>query len=245
MASRCLFERMKKRMEVLGVRHPATLNVMVGLAQAYYRQLRYRDAERLGTQVLDLRRDVFGDRSPGTIEAMADLARVRWRLGQIKGVAGLEMQIVRLRREVEGEKEMRTIRAMVDLAETWRRLYQHDKAAELFETVLRLAGEVRGEKRWLTLQATERLGWTYQQLGRFAEAMPLQTRAFKMIDDELLGKFADPDPISADGHSVPQMYYWHKQGRYPVAEPYARADLHKTPIEERHPDMLWLKASLA
>lgn len=247
MASRCLYERLRKRMEVLGARHPGTLEAMVFLSQAYYRQLRYRDAEKLGVQVLDFTRDIFGEQNIGTIELMADLARVRWRLGQFKEAEGLEVQIVQLRKEVEGEREPRTIRAMMDLGETWRRLNRHEEAAEMFKKVLSLETldtEEAEEGRWLTLQATERLGWTYQQLGRVGDAVPYQTQAHRMIDDTLLGRFPDPGPTSAEAHSVPLLYHWYKQARYPVAEPYSLDKLHK-PVVEKHPDMLWLRASLS
>jgi hypothetical protein len=55
------------RREVLGEKHPDTIESMTSLAATYYQQGQSGEAEEIYVKVLELRREVLGERHPDTI----------------------------------------------------------------------------------------------------------------------------------------------------------------------------------
>jgi hypothetical protein len=73
-AEKIKVEVLALRRDVLGEKHPDTIESMAELAVTYHAQERYDEAEKIKVEVLALRRNVLGEKHPDTIRSMAELA---------------------------------------------------------------------------------------------------------------------------------------------------------------------------
>ena len=65
---------METRKRVLGEEHPDTLTSIGNLALTYRNQGRWKEAEQLEVQVLEMTKRVLGEEHPSTLTSMANLA---------------------------------------------------------------------------------------------------------------------------------------------------------------------------
>ena len=61
------------RRKLLGPEHPDTLLGMGNLARTYFNQGKFKKAEELELQVLDMKRKLLGPEHPETLTSMANL----------------------------------------------------------------------------------------------------------------------------------------------------------------------------
>lgn len=73
---------MQTHLEVLCADHPNAMRVMIDLAKAWHNQLRYKDAEYLQSQVLNLSIQVARLEDSLYMTAMKDLTNSRYLQGQ-------------------------------------------------------------------------------------------------------------------------------------------------------------------
>jgi len=64
--------------EGLGAEHPDTLTSMANLASTYRNQGRWKEAEELDVQVVEMSSRVLGAEHPGTLISMANLGVTFW-----------------------------------------------------------------------------------------------------------------------------------------------------------------------
>jgi len=57
-------------LRALGAEHPDTLTGMANLASTYQKQGRWKEAEELGVQVMDIRKTVLGVEHPDTLTSI-------------------------------------------------------------------------------------------------------------------------------------------------------------------------------
>ncbi|GAB1317573.1 Violaceus kinesin [Madurella fahalii] len=232
----------KLRREVLGERHPDTIQSMANLAVTYRAQGRYKEAEPMGVKVLELRREVLGERHPDTIRSMANLAVTYHAQGRYKEAEPMGVKALELRREVLGERHPDTIRSMANLAATYHAQGRYKEAEPMEVKVLELRREVLGERHPDTIQSMANLAATYYAQGRYKEAEPMGVKALE-LQREVLGE-RHPDTIRSMANLAAT---YRMQGRYKEAEPMEvkALELQREVLGERHPDTIQSMANLA
>ncbi|KAI7761732.1 hypothetical protein LZL87_013582 [Fusarium oxysporum] len=75
------------RREVLGEKHPDTIDSMAGLAATYHSQGRYDKALQFHQTALDLRRNILGEKHPDTMQSVAYLTSTQDALQQLPSLA--------------------------------------------------------------------------------------------------------------------------------------------------------------
>ena len=81
---------------VLGAEHPSTLTRMANLASTFQKQGRWREAEELDVQVLEMGKTVFGPEHPNTLIWMANLASTFRNKGRLREAKELEDQVLQI-----------------------------------------------------------------------------------------------------------------------------------------------------
>ena len=64
------------RKKALGEKHPSTLASMGNLASVYQEQGRWKEAEELWVQVLEIKKRTIGEEHPSILRSMANLALI-------------------------------------------------------------------------------------------------------------------------------------------------------------------------
>jgi tetratricopeptide (TPR) repeat protein len=233
---------LKLRKEVLGERHPNTIQSMADLAATYYQQGRSKEAEEIQVEVLALRKEVLGERHHDTITCMANLATTYHQQGRSKEAEEIYVKVLALQKEALGESYPDMIRTMANLASTYYQQGRSKEAEEINIKVLALWKEVLGERHLDTIQGIANLAATYQQQGRLKEAEELNAHALA-LEKEVLGE-RHPRTISTMANLA---LTYHQQGRSKKAEEIniKVLALQKEVLGERHPDTIRTMANLA
>ncbi|SCO12762.1 uncharacterized protein FFE2_12681 [Fusarium fujikuroi] len=223
------------RREVLGEKHPDTIDSMASLATTYHAQGRYKEAESIYREVLELRREMLREKHPDTISSLEDLATTYHAQGRYREAEGIYREVLELRREMLGEKHPDTIWSMADLAVTYHVQGRYDKAESICQEVLKLRREVVGEKHPDTIRSMADLATMYHNQGRYKEAEKLKDKALE-LRREVLGE-KHPDTIWSIA-SLATTY--HMQGRYDEADQLHQTalDLRRHVLGESHPDTI-------
>ena len=83
--------------QLLGVDHLSTLTSMVNLASTYSNQGRWKEAEELEVQVMEIQKRVLGAEHPDTSNNIANLASTFWNQERWKKAEKLEVQVMETR----------------------------------------------------------------------------------------------------------------------------------------------------
>jgi len=70
---------------------------MANLAMTYSKQRRWKEAEELQLDVMEVRRSVFGVEHPDTMTIMVQLAATYWNQGRLKKAENLERELKNIR----------------------------------------------------------------------------------------------------------------------------------------------------
>ncbi|KAK2590017.1 hypothetical protein QQS21_012305 [Conoideocrella luteorostrata] len=228
--------------EVLGEKHPNTINSMASLAVTYHQQGQYNKAETLVNKVLALRREVLGERHPDTISSMAYLASTYYAQGRYDEDREISVKVLELRQEVLGKKHPNTISSMADLAATYSRQGQYYKAETLVDEALALRREVLGERHPDTINSMANLAVRYIEQGRYNEAETLVDKTLA-LQREVLGE----RHLNAINSMASLAATYHQQGQYNKAETLKdkALALRKEVLGERYLDTISSMAYLA
>ncbi|KAE9565764.1 hypothetical protein CGMCC3_g18054 [Colletotrichum fructicola] len=233
---------LKLRRDVLGEKHPDTIDSMASLATTYHSQGRYDEAEKISVEVLELRRDVLGEKHPDTIWSMASLATTYHNQGRYDEAEKIKVEVLELRRDVLGEKHPDTIWSMASLAATYHSQGRYDEAEKIKVEVLELRRDVLGEKHPDTIDSMAELATTYHSQGRYDEAEKFSVEVLELQRDVLGEKH--PDTIRSMAELATT---YHSQGRYDEAEKIKVEvlELRRDVLGVKHPDTIWSMAELA
>ncbi|EJT68929.1 hypothetical protein, variant [Gaeumannomyces tritici R3-111a-1] len=230
------------RREVLGDRHPDTIQSMASLATTYHSQGRYDEAEKMRVEVLALQRDMLGDKHPDTIGSMADLATTYHSQGRYDEAEKMEIKVLALRRDVLGDKHPDTIGSMASLATTYHNQGRYDEAKKISVEVLALRRDVLGDKHPDTIGSMADLATTYHSQGRYDEAEKMEVEVLALRRDVLGDKHPDTIGSMADLATT-----YGCQGRYDEVEKMQVEvlALRRDVLGDKHPDTIRSMADLA
>ncbi|GLA09992.1 hypothetical protein AnigIFM60653_001131 [Aspergillus niger] len=203
---------------------------------------RWKEAEELEVQVLELRKRVLGPEHPDTLASMSTLAWTYWYQGRWKEAEELQVQVLELSKQVLGPEHSGTLISMSTLAWTYRNQGRWKEAEELQVQVLELRKQVLGPEHPDTLASMSDLAWTYGNQGRWKEAEELQVQELE-LRKQVLGP---EHPGTLTSMSNLAWTYWN-QGRWKEAEELQvqELELRKQVLGPEHPDTLTSMSNLA
>ena len=187
--ARPLAERARQTsIEVLGARHPDTLEATAGLAEIYLQQGQFTDAEELYSEVLGGRLAALGPDAPETLQARADLAEALQSQGRLADAetearTALDGLTATLGRDAE-----ETLAATFRLGDVLEELGRYPEAEELLVRAWEGQQRVLGAESSDTVATMGALGGLFVELGRYDEAERLYTDSLEsrraMFGDE-------------------------------------------------------------
>lgn len=129
---------------MLGAGHPDTVISISNLASTYRYQARWDEAEKLGVQVLEIRKRVLGAEHPNTITSMANLASTHQKQGRWDEAEKLQVQVLEIRTTVLGAEHPTTLGSMDNLAHTLKSQGKLQEASALTERCSELFNKAFG-----------------------------------------------------------------------------------------------------
>jgi CHAT domain-containing protein len=233
---------LKIRNEILGEKHPDTLESMNNLAMIYYEFSRESDALPLLEKGYRLMKEVLGEKHPDTLTSLGNLAMIYYELDRLSEALSLLEKNYSLRKEVLGEKHPDTLGSLGNLAMIYYEFGRESDALPLLEKGYRLMKEVLGEKHPETLTSLNNLAVIYQDLGRLSDALPLLEKSYSLIK-EVLGEKHPETLTSLNNLAVIYKDLGRLSEALPLFEKCYR--LLKEELGEEHPDILTSLTNLA
>ena len=218
------------------------LNSMHNLAATFGYQGRWKEAEELQVQVVELHNRALGAEHPDTLISMHNLAWTFDSQGRYKESEKLNKQILEASTRVLGAEHPQTIRSMHNLATTFCGQDRLKEAEEMQVRALRIRERVLGAEHQNTLSSLHNLAWTFNSQGRYKESEELNMKILE-TSTRVLGA-EHPQTLMSMHNPAGQLG---NQKRWKEAE-----DLHGQILEMRtkvlgaeHPDTLMGMHSLA
>ena len=183
------------RTEVLGERHPDTINSVNDMATCISGRRDYSQARPLYEKALLLYTEELGEEHPYTIGALNNLANCISGLGDDTKAQELYEKALQLRTKVLGERHPDTIRTIKNLASCIFDQKNYTQARPMFERALQLRTEVLGERHPDTIRSVKNLANCISDQGDYSQAQTLFEKVLR-LRTEVLGE-QHPDTISS------------------------------------------------
>ena len=205
-------------------------------------QGQWKDAEKLQTQAVELRRVVLGEEHPLTLTSMGNLASTFSNQGRWKEAELLFVQVVEMLKKVLKEEHPDTLINMGNLASIFSSQGRWKEAESLEVQVMETRKRVLGEEHSDTLTSMANLASTYRSQGRWKEAEELQAKELE-ICSRVLGK-AHPSTLTSMANLAST---YRDQGRWKEAESLEVQvmETRKKLLGEKHPLTLTSITNLA
>ncbi|KIM93182.1 hypothetical protein OIDMADRAFT_138250 [Oidiodendron maius Zn] len=209
---------MKSTKRELGIEHPSTLTIMNNLASTYQSQAnlatifrnqgRWKEAEDLEVQVMEIRKKVLGAEHPDTLRIMNDLVLTLGNQGRWKEAEDLHVQVIETTKRVLGTEHPDTLTSMYSLASMFRNQGRWNEAEELLAQVMEMRKRVLGVEHPSTLIIMNNLALIFWNQGRWKEAEKLNVQAGE-TRKRVLG-VDHPDTLTSMANLA---FTWERQGR--------------------------------
>jgi tetratricopeptide (TPR) repeat protein len=188
-----------------------------GLASSYafhfFHRGRWRDAERIGVHLLQLRNRVLGVEHPDTLTSVNNLASLYTSQGRYGEAEPLLVGALEASERVLVVEHPDTLTSMNNLALLYASQGQYGKAEPLYERALEARKRVLGVEHPDTLTSMNNLAVLYESQERYGEAEPLFVRALE-ARERVLG-VEHPDTLTSV-NTLANLYS--RKGRYGEAE---------------------------
>jgi hypothetical protein len=211
-------------------------------ARTLYSDGRYKDAEELQLQVVQMRKGVRGDEHPSTLTSMANLASTYSHQGRWGEAEELQVQVMQTTKRVLGDEHPDTLTSMANLALTYNDQGRWGEAEELEVQVMQTTKRVLGDEHPNTLSNMDNLASMYWNQGRWNEAEELEVQVMqtrkRVLGDE------HPDTLGSMNNLAST---YSDQGRWNEAEELQVQVMQtrKRVLSDEHPSTLASMANLA
>lgn len=146
------------------------LKTLTTIAVGYWGQGRWKEAEELGVQILEVTKRVFGEEHRDTLVSMNNLMMIFMYQGRWKEAGEMGLRVLEVSKRVFGEEHPNTLATMANLAMTFRNQGRWKEAEEFGLQVLEVNKRVLGEEHPNTLTVIAHLAVTFQGQGRWKKA---------------------------------------------------------------------------
>jgi tetratricopeptide (TPR) repeat protein len=215
---------------------PASPRLCIALgrvANLYFDQGRYAEAEPLFVRSLAISEEQLGANHPSTATSLNNLARLYESTGRYAEAELLFVRSLAISEEQLGANHPSTATSLNNLARLYESTGRYAEAELLFVRSLAISEEQLGANHPSTATSLNNLAELYRGMGRYAEAEPLYVRSLA-ISEEQLG--ANHPSTATILNNLAGLY--ESTGRYAEAEPsYVRSlAIREEQLGANHPD---------
>ncbi|ETS75190.1 hypothetical protein PFICI_13674 [Pestalotiopsis fici W106-1] len=220
----------------------ATITFLHCVAETYRRTSKYKQAEHLFQQELELAEEMYSQRHPETLACMYCLAISISRQGRYGEAEEMHRQRIKIEEEVLGKQHRATLASRLEFAQSIYRQGRYGEAEQLYRNMLKVYQEVLGKQHSHTLTCMQELTKTIHAQGRYSEAEQMHRNTLK-IHQEVSGQ--------QHRHTLTCMQELarsiHHQGRYSEAEQMHREilEVRQEVSGQQHPHTLTCMQELA
>ena len=213
----------------------AEARLVFNIAASHYLLGKYKEAEQMYRQMLELREKVLGKEHPHTLSSMNNLTLVLWRLGKYEEVEQMHRQTLKLREKVLGKEHPDTLSSMNNLGLMLDSLGKYEEAEQMYWQTLELMEKVLGKEHPHTLTSMGNLAVTRQMLGKYEEVEQMLQQTLE-LREKVLGK-EHPDTLTSMGDLAVARQ---RLGKYEEAEQmhWQTLELMEKVLGKEHPDTL-------
>ncbi len=219
--------------ETLGPEHPETAASLNNLAQQYFNQGRYDEAEVLFKRALAIREKALGLEHPDTSVSLSNLAmlyRVQGRYGEAEL---LNKRSLAISEKALGAEHPDTAISLNNLADLYQAQGRYGEAEPLYKRALAISERVLGPEHPFTATTLNNLAGLYQAQARYGEVEALYQRSLA-IREKTLGQEHPDTAVSLS--NLAEFYF--AEGRYVEAESLGKRalDIREKTLGPEHPD---------
>ncbi|KAL4967797.1 P-loop containing nucleoside triphosphate hydrolase protein [Aspergillus stella-maris] len=220
---------------------PSAMDSMADLALTYDYQGRWKEAEELGVQVMEVHSQVLGTEHPYTLTNMANLASTLCNQGRWHEAEKLEVQVLETKKTVLGAEHPDTLTSMANLASIYWNRGRWDEAEKQEVQVIETLKTVLGAKHPNTLTSMANLASTLCNQGRWDEAEKLNMQVME-TSKTVLGP-EHPSTLTSMNNLA---HTWHSQQKFHDALALMEEclTLRKEVLGPSHPDFICSSRSL-
>jgi tetratricopeptide (TPR) repeat protein len=164
-----------------------TLKNMHELAEGFFFQGKYKAAEKVYRQILQLRQELFPPKHLDTLNSMNKLADTIFHQGRYKTAEKMHREVLQLRHDVLGANHPDTLNSTYALATVLRHQGRYNSAEEILQRTLDDHTEVLGEANHWTLNCMFELAIVLYRQGEEKVAEEMYRRVLSK-EEELRGK---------------------------------------------------------
>jgi len=204
------------------------------LAEIYYYQGRYNEAEPLFLQALEMRKFLLSESNSDVATSLNNLALLYFSQGRYSEAEPLFLQALELTKRLLGEAHPDVATILNNLALLYFSQGRYSEAEPLYLKALELRKRLLGEAHPDVANSLNNLALFYYSRWRYSEAEPLFLQALQLTK-RLLGEVHND--VATSLNNLAGFYY--SRGRYSEAEPlFLQAlELTKRLLGEAHPDI--------
>jgi len=193
---------------------------------------KYREAEAMHRQALQLREKVLGEEHPSTFGSMGNLVNVLNSQGKYKEAEAMHRQTLQLREKVLGKEHPSTLSSMNNLALVLR---SYEEAEAMHRQALQLREKVLGKEHPSTLASMNNLANVLDSQGKYEETEAMHRQALQ-LREKMLGK-EHPSTLASMNNLMIVLY---RQRKYEEAEAMHRQTLQlkEKVLGKEHPSTL-------
>ncbi|RYP79040.1 hypothetical protein DL771_000018 [Monosporascus sp. 5C6A] len=216
-------------------------DLLFNIAASYSVLGKYKEAEVIYRQTIELEEKLLGKEHPSTLASMNNLAEVLKCQGKYKEAEVMHRQTLELEK-VLSEEHPSTLGSMNNLAEVLRYQGKYEEAEVIYRQTLELREKVLGKEHPSTLSSMNNLANVLDSLGKYEEAEAIHRQTLK-LRQRVLGE-EQPGTLDSMNNLANVL---HGLGKYEEAEVMHRQTLVLTQrvLGEEHPSTLASMNNLA
>ncbi|CAH0044725.1 unnamed protein product [Clonostachys solani] len=154
----------------LGEDHPETLQSLLALSDAQYRQKNYVAAEESLRAVISINEEIQGDKCTGSLDPVESLACTLFFLDRFEEAEVLDRRLLAKRERELGAKDPKTLRTVAHLGQTLRSKGDCEMALKLGREALQDQEDGLGKEHPDTLESMYQVAYSYLMLEQVEEA---------------------------------------------------------------------------
>ena len=183
------------------------------LALLYHKQGKYKEAEPLHLQALELNKKLLGAEHPYIATNLNNLAGIYHKQGKYQKAEPLYLQALEMRKKLLGAEHPDVAASLNNLAGLYLKQGKYQKAEPLYLQALEINKKLLGAEHPNVAISLNNLAALYDDQGRYSKAEPLHLQALEMRK-KLLG--AEHPDVAISLNNLAELY--HEQDRYEEAE---------------------------
>jgi len=170
-----------KNSDEVGEKHYAYIRILQNLGSCYYNMKRYKEAEVILTEVVDLAAEVVGEEDARYGKALNTLAMLYSDKKEYKKAEKLHLKAKGVIKKSIGVANRSYIANLGNLAGVYADFKQYDKSVSLMKEVAQIYKKVLGANSQKYAAALNNLGYTYNNIGDYKKAEEILLQSLAIV----------------------------------------------------------------